>query len=751
MLRDRPPALNPPRAPRGADTMQPLADGPRLPIRVLLARLVVLGMIPIALLSAWSIVDTVAAQRQATQRSVLDLSRALASAVDADLEATRQTLAALGRSEMLAAGNLRAFYDEAGKEARLHPEWVAIVLTDAHGALQFNTLLPFGGADTRIIDPDSLQRVLRTGTPAVGRLLTGRTTAAFPVRVPVFVGGKLAYVITAAVRPDRMVDILKHQQAPAGRVIAVFDSAKVRVARSKDQSATVGGAAMPELAALFDRPGSEGVGLSSTLEGERVYTGFTRLHPDGWIVAVGAPRSDLMQAVASTIAWHVGGILGSLLVCFLLGSRIVHRIADNVARLRDDAVTLSAGGVIAPVHGDIAELDEMARALQAASQRLRENARITQEALAAAQSAAVAKDEFLAVLGHELRNPLAPMLTALQLVDIKAPDSLLRERQIMRRQIDHMRRLVDDLLDVSRITRGKFEIRREPALLQGVVERSIETVEPAALARARAIEVALPAAPVWVLGDETRLVQAVSNVLSNALRYGGDGRISLALEAGQGHARIVVDDEGMGMDDDTLRRAFDAFYQAPQGAARKVGGLGLGLAIVRSIAALHGGQVRASSAGPGLGSRFEIELPTIAAPVDAAPAEPAHARRRTGRVAVVDDNVDALEMIAEALRSAGHEVEAFADPRQALARIPAFKPDVAILDLGMPGMDGYELAAALGRTAWNGRLVALTGYGQESDKARTGAAGFVFHLTKPMDVATLLAAIEEIVRPPAGR
>ncbi len=731
--------------------MQPMAEGPRLPIRVLLARLVILGLIPVALLSAWSIVDTVVAQRQATERSVLDLSRALASAVDADLEATRQTLSALGRSEELAAGDVHTFYDEASREVRSHPEWAAVLLIDANGRMLFNTMRPFGSPDIHVIDPDSLQRVLRTGAPAVGRLLAGRATAAFPVRVPVFVGGRLAYVVTAAVRPDHMVEILKRQQPPQGRVIAIFDSAKVRVARSKGQSTSVGGGAMPELAALFDREGSDGVGLTSTIEGERVYTGFTRLHPDGWIVAVGAPRSELTQALAGTIAWHVGGILGSLLVCFVLGSRIVHRIADGVARMRDDAVTLSAGGVIEPVRGDIAELDQMSLALHAASQRLGENARVTRDALAAAQAAAVAKDEFLAVLGHELRNPLAPMLTALQLVDMKAPDSLLRERQIMRRQIDHMRRLVDDLLDVSRITRGKLEIRREPALLQAVVERSIETVEPAARARSLAIEVDVPRDPVWVLGDETRLVQAVSNMLSNALRYGGDGRIALTLDVVDGRARIAVADDGMGMDADTLRRAFDAFYQAPQGAARKVGGLGLGLAIVRSIAALHGGQVSASSDGAGRGSRFVIELPVAAAPVDAAPPEPAHARRRTGRIAVVDDNVDALEMIAEALRTAGHEVEAMSDPRVALARIPQFRPDVAILDLGMPGMDGYELAAALAQAGWNGRLVALTGYGQESDKARTGAAGFATHLTKPMDVATLLAAIEQIVRPPAGR
>ena len=723
-----------------------MPEGTRLPIRVLLARLVVLALVPVALLSAWSIMDTIRGQRQASERSVLELSRALASAVDSDLEATRQVLMTMGRSDTLRRGDLHAFYERAGKEMDAHPDWSAVVLTDNRGELVFNTMRPFDSPDRRIIDPPSLDRVLRTGAPAVGRLLSGRTSLAFPVRVPVFIDGKLTYVLTAAVRPDHVVQVLLHQRTPPGRVLAVFDSARTRVARSIDQSRTVGGPATPELLALFDRPGNDGVGLTSTIEGEQVFTGFTRIAPDGWLVAVGAPTSDIKRALAGAVAWHVGGILLSLLACLVLGRRMVRRIGDDVAHIRDEAVKVSEARVVEPARSDIVELDEIGRALGAASNRLSENARIARDALAAADSAAAAKDEFLAVLGHELRNPLAPMLTALQLVDMKAPGTAVRERQIMRRQIDHMRRLVDDLLDVSRITRGKLEIRREPVLMQAVVEQSVDTVAPAASARAHPIEVTLPPGPAWVLGDETRLVQTVSNVLANALRYGGDGRIRLALETQDERVRVTVADEGQGMDADALQRAFDAFYQAPQGSARKVGGLGLGLAIVRSIMSLHGGQVVAHSDGPGRGSRFVLEWPAIDAPAGAPAPAPAHAQRRAGRIAVVDDNGDALEMIAEALRTAGHVVEAMRDPHAALARIPSFDPDIAILDLGMPGMDGFELAAALVAAGWQGRLVALTGYGQESDRRRSSAAGFALHLTKPLDTATLLASIETLVR-----
>ena len=727
-----------------------MREDPRLPIRVLLTRLVVLGLVPVAVLGAWAVYNTIAAQRQATERSVVELSRALASAVDAELDAARRSLAAMGRSDALIAGDIRTFYDEAKREVAAHPEWSAVVLTDGSGRLLFKTLFPFGSSDTRIVDPPSLERSIQTGAPTVGRLLPGRSQPAFPVRVPVFLHGRLAYVITAAVLPDRMVEVLRRQREPQGWVIAVFDSVLVRVARSVDQSGTVGGNAMPELARLFRQDGLEGVGVTHTIEGEEVFTGFTRLRPDGWIVAVGAPTAEMKRLLMRSIGWYLAGILGSLFACLLLAQRISRRIGGGVRRIRDETVQLSEGRPVAVLRSDIAELDDMALALGAASQRLAENVRVAKDALKAADVAALAKDDFLAVLGHELRNPLAPMLTALHLIDMKASDVAVRERQIMRRQIDHMRRLVDDLLDVSRITRGKFEIRRDAVLMQTVVERSIETVEPATRHRSSPIDVQVCAAPLWVSGEETRLVQTVANLLSNALRYGGEGPIRLRLDARDGMARVEVADAGVGMDRETLGKVFDPFFQAPQSSARQVGGLGLGLAIVRSIVGLHDGEVNASSAGPGLGSTFVIELPLIPPPVSVVECQADHGQRRTGAVVVVDDNIDAMEMVAEALRAAGHEVETIASPYEALARIPSLNPDVAILDIGMPGMDGFQLAAALRKAdpAWNGRLVALTGYGQEADKLRSREAGFALHLTKPVDMGALLTAIESVIRPP---
>jgi len=733
--------------------MSAMPDGSRLPIRVLLARLVILGLLPIAALGAWAVVNTIAGQRDETERSVLELSRALASAVDSELNATLQSLSALGRSSALEAGDMPAFYDQARNEVAAHPEWATVVLTDGTGRLLFKTMEPLGAPGSKVVDPDSLARALHTRAPVVGRLLPGRTQPAFPVRLPVFLHGRLAYVLTAAVLPDRMLEVLKRQRPPQGWVIAVFDSANVRVARVSGHASSVGGGAMPELAALFKARGDQGVGVTHTLEGEEVFTGFTRLKPDDWVVAVGAPTADMKQALVHSIAWYLAGALGSLVACAILARRISSRIGHGVRRIRDEAVQLSEGRLLEAERSEIVELDDIALALEAASKRLDENARAARDALAAADTAAHAKDQFLAVLGHELRNPLAPMLTALHLLDMKATEATTRERQIMRRQIDHMRRLVDDLLDVSRITRGKFEIRREPVLLQSIVERSVETMGAALGTREPPLEADIEPDELWVSGDATRLVQALANLLSNALRYGGHGHIRLRLEAGDQVARLTVSDEGVGMTARTLAQVFEPFFQAPQGSERQIGGLGLGLAIVQSIVRLHGGSVVAGSAGLGQGSWFTIELPTRPSPLlspDDAPVQ--NARRRKGAVVVVDDNEDAREMVAEALRAAGHEVESMATAYEALARIPSLNPDVAILDIGMPGMDGYQLARSLKEagSGWNGRLIALTGYGQEADKERSLGAGFSLHLTKPVEVSDLLSAVESVIRPVPG-
>jgi signal transduction histidine kinase/ActR/RegA family two-component response regulator len=723
------------------------------PLRFELALLVGLGVLPLALLGGWGIWSTVHRQGTEISRSALELSRALASAVDSELDATVESLTALSNARSLERGDLRQFYDTVSEEVRARPAWQAVLLADAQGQPLFKTGAPYGEPDPRIVDPDSLRRTLATGRMTVGSLLKGpHDVYALPVRVPVFKEGRLAFVLTAAVKPDRFVEIVSNQRVPSDWIISVFDSTNLRVARSRDQAATVGTRPGRSLEQLMTKSQGSGAGLTRTIEGDEVYTGYTKVEAYGWTVAVGASTAGTSYAIFRSLGLYAFGVMLSALACGALAVRVTRRVSRDMGSIRWQAVRVGAGESIAPMHSDIAEIDEMAAALHAASKRLEAASAAASDALRRADAASRTKDEFLAVLGHELRNPLAPMLTALHLMDAKADASTARERQVMKRQIAHMRRLVDDLLDVARIARGTLQIHREPVELRGVVDRAVETVQPALAAQRRELVVRMPEFPLWVEGDETRLVQAVTNLLTNGVRFGGDAPLSLALLRHADAARIVVRDEGVGIGEDALGHVFEPFYQAPQSLARTSGGL----AIVRTVVELHGGEVQAASDGIGKGSRFEIRLPTIAVPAQSEAPVPAAAAATAGRVLVVDDNVDSSTTLADVLAAAGHEVKIALTGAEAVAVAARFAPHAAILDIGLPDMSGYELARRLRATpGWHGCLIALTGYGQATDKALAAQAGFDQHFTKPAELSSLLRAVDEAMivpgAPQAGR
>jgi signal transduction histidine kinase len=358
-----------------------------------------------------------------------------------------------------------------------------------------------------------------------------------------------------------------------------------------------------------------------------------------------------------------------------------------------------------------------------------------------AERANRAKDEFLAVLGHELRNPLSPIFTAVQLMRLRGQDS--REVAVIDRQAKHLTRLVDDLLDVSRVTRGKVDLHRRAVDLAEVVSRAIEMASPLLEQRQQYLE--LDMTPGLVLdADIDRMAQVLANLLMNASKYSDPGtRITVAAAGHDGRVVISITDRGIGIPRELLDRVFDQFVQQPQMSDRSHGGLGLGLAIARNLVKSHGGTIRAESAGPGQGSRFVIDLPAasmVAARVNAAAerADQPPARRR--RVLIVDDNADSAEMLATALRHTGHDVSVALDGPAALDTARRFRPDAALLDIGLPIMDGYELAVRLRADRDGDRpltLIAVTGYGQDPDRRRSSEAGFEAHLLKPVDLETL--------------
>ncbi len=350
------------------------------------------------------------------------------------------------------------------------------------------------------------------------------------------------------------------------------------------------------------------------------------------------------------------------------------------------------------------------------------------------------KDEFLAMLSHELRNPLAPMRNALYLLKRaqQDPQTAAVARDVLERQMHQLIRLVDDLLDVSRIIRGKIDLRRERIDVRAVVARAVETAQPVVDAHGHALDVSLPQEPLQVYGDAVRLAQVVSNLLTNAAKYSGSAaRIDVAVRRDGDSALIAVRDQGVGIPRELLPRIFDLFVQGEHTLARSQGGLGIGLTLVKQLVETHGGSVTASSAGPDKGSEFSVRLPLApAAPqargAHAAPGD-SGARAARKRLLVVDDNVDAAETIARLLRLAGYDAECVYDGPSALEAVERNQPDIVVLDIGLPGMDGYEVGRRLRARFERLPLIAVTGYGQDSDRRRSAQAGFDHHFTKPVD------------------
>ena len=361
------------------------------------------------------------------------------------------------------------------------------------------------------------------------------------------------------------------------------------------------------------------------------------------------------------------------------------------------------------------------------------------------------KDEFLAVLAHELRNPLAPLKNSLEILKRAQPHVLVGAEAIetMERQLSHMVRLIDDLLDVSRITHNRLELRRTICDLRSIVEQALQTVQPLAEAKGHQLDVTLPDEPVYLDADPVRLTQVLINLLDNACKYTDPGGQVILVARRQGEEVVIrIEDTGHGIAQDMLPVVFEMFTRVDQSLERDQGGLGLGLTLVRRMLELHGGRVDAWSAGRGQGSVFTVHLPALARGLAtvASDGRKIEARADAQRILVVDDNRDATETLAALLQLSGHETATAYDGKSAIEIAESFRPDVLLLDIGMPELNGYEVARRVRALPWGGdtTLVALTGWGQEDDRRRSQEAGFDAHLVKPVDHAQLMQLLASV-------
>jgi len=879
------------------------------------------GILPLAIATGLALLALADDQKQRAAQSGVEIVRALSIAIDGELQRSVSALQALAADPRAQAGDLVHYRELLERAVATRSDWTEIIVHDAQGRMLINTSVPASEPLPPTVETASLEQILRTRQPVVGTLRLGtRGTQRFPVRVPVLERGAVRYVVTAVVDPSAFVALLGRQRLPEDWVVSVFDTAGRRVARSRRHADFLGQEASPSLKELMQRGGTEGAGITHALEGDRIYTAYTRSQATGWTVAIGIPPSMVEAAAFESMLLYGGGTLLSIALGIAAAVLIGRRITVPMAALSGVARAIGRRELVQPPATDIREVREVVDSLVAAAgQRDRaeaereavlgreREARAAAEALAAIartintldlaaalqnitesacallrahvatvfrldpdsgnlvlmagggprgatpnrhaivprgtglvglavhareaivsddiladprvvyppdmrarveaqrhrvglavplmvqnritgalfvgalpgrafspdevrvagtfadlaagavanaelfdemQRANRAKDEFLAMLGHELRNPLNAIGSAASLLGLGAggPDVAERARAVIHRQVQHLARLVEDLLDVSRVTSGKIVLLRQPTDLGEVVASVVASWRAAGrFARHR---VAAETAPVWVDADPTRLEQVVGNVLANALKYTPEGgAITVRVAADGERARLEVEDTGAGISPELLPRIFELFVQGERTLDRAQGGLGIGLTLTRALVDMHGGTVEAHSAGPGRGATFTIRLPRIpvpAAPAGAAAGRPATPRPR--RIVVVEDNADAREMLRLQLERDGHEVHAAATGPSGVELAESIRPDVVFIDIGLPGLDGYEVARRIRAEDWGKSilLVALTGYGQVDDRRRALEAGCDVHLTKPVfpeRLAEVLSAV----------
>ncbi|MES2785554.1 MAG: ATP-binding protein [Pseudomonadota bacterium] len=423
----------------------------------------------------------------------------------------------------------------------------------------------------------------------------------------------------------------------------------------------------------------------------------------------------------------------------------VGRFEDEGWRLRRDGSRFWANVIITAVKDEHGELSGFTKITRDLTERRK---------LEDLEASSRRMNEFLAMLAHELRNPLAPIRNSVSVMQLQPIDNpaLIKCRDIIDRQLTHMTRLVDDLLDVGRLTTGKIKLRLETVALADVVERSVETVRPVLEARRHSIRLEMPAEPVYLRADATRLAQVVQNLLVNSARYTADGgEIEIRVESDGRIATASVTDNGRGIAPDEIESIFELFRQGANGRLPDESGLGIGLTLARSLVELHGGALRASSEGLGKGSTFQMRLPVTAAQTspEGAPNEEQSIRRR---VLVVDDNRDAADSSSDMLELLGHEVKTAYSGEQALEVASSFAPDVVLLDLSMPGIDGFEALRRLRELPGmaSAFVIAMTGFGSQDDTRKTQAAGFDGHLTKPAPMPDLVRLIARACRTDAA-
>jgi signal transduction histidine kinase/ActR/RegA family two-component response regulator len=728
-----------------------------LNIRTRMRALILATLLPVAIAGIAGAYVLVEKERETLERGVRDRVLALMTAIEAEMQASIASLEVLARSPSLQKNDFAGFRAEAERAvAARKGNWANIVLTDARShEMLVNLLLSRDAALPQTWEPESVVEAVRFRRGAIGNVTIGTVLKrpVFAIHVPVFRGDTARYTIAAVVDVRTIARIADHQRIPESWTIAVLDG-NYRFVVRRPTPAQGSEYASESLRTALSRA-EQGWERGKLMDGTEIYRAFYRSSISRWATSIAVPRAVVDEGLRGLwllVAAFVGAGVLALWIAWWLASRISRPIAALAAA----APSVGRGDASAiPPPGPMDEIRQLSHALTEAAVTIREREerqRLAEQALLAADRA---KDEFLAMLGHELRNPLSSVSNAAQLLKLARHDPAVLENvsAILGRQVEHMTRLVDDLLEVGRVTGGKVHLERTPVDLAQVVGDLIDTWKSGGRFLHHEVRTSLQSA--WALADRARAEQIVSNLLDNALKFtSAGGRIELAVRPDGDNATLEISDNGEGMSPELIGRVFDLFVQGERGLARERGGLGIGLTMVKRLVELHDGTIRAASDGPGKGTRFIVTFPAVVEPlsVPATTAVSTAARSTSRHVLIIEDNHDARESLAALLRMSGHDVKVSETGTKGLTLAAAHPFDLVVIDVGLPDIDGYEIARRLRRAPATRslRLVALTGYGAQNDRRRALAAGFDEHLAKPVNLEKLEALMNSPVEKRIG-
>ena len=749
----------------------------RFRLRTIIGLLVLATTVPLGLFAAWRIYSGWMQQQDLVDEQNIEQARAVRMAIDQEIQQAIAALYVLAELEPIDRDDRAHFVDIARRLLPRYSGWESIRLVDPSLTVLADTASP--QRPRPLLDTDWVRQVIETRMPATsgGRRDPETGQWIVSVGVPVTREGRLRSILGVRIFCSTFSGIIRQQRVPADGVVALVDSHRRIIARNKNEAQHLGGSPSPDFISVLDG-GPEGAWRSRLLEGDAAYAAWSRSSLTGWTVGVGLPAPAVDAPIARSFYSLVAAglaVLGvGLGVALLLSRGIVRTQRTAVAGVR----SLAQGEAVPTLRSRIAEADDLFAGLREAAvilkARLEERDRAQRDADAhraallereqAARRAAEAlnrsKDEFIATVSHELRTPLNAIFGWVALLKTGSLDEDARRRalDIIDRNTRAQARLIEDLLDMSRIIQGTVRLDMMPVDLGAVLDAAVESLRPTADARQIALTTTREVRAV-VSADQSRIQQVLWNLLSNALKFtphGGRVAVSLAVEGD--HAVVRVADTGEGIAPEFLPHVFDRFRQESADVTREHSGLGLGLSLVRYLTELHGGQVRADSPGKGLGATFSVRLPLLGAPgapavERAAPlaALPPGARPLQGvRILAVDDEQDTRDLLAAALGHAGAAVTTASSSREALAVLDSQVIDVVVSDIAMPDGSGYDLVRdirASGRGA-SVPVVAVTAYSRAEDRDAALRAGFNAHIGKPFEPAALVHVLASLTPRP---